>query len=56
MGPIERASLCIQTPATTPKRFIKTTLFGGLCCVGFINPIGVAAGGRDYPFLLGPSE
>jgi hypothetical protein len=20
------------------------TLFGGLCCVGFINPIGVAAG------------
>jgi hypothetical protein len=33
------------------------TLFGGLCCVGIINPIGVAAGvQRDYFFILGPFE
>jgi hypothetical protein len=31
MGSIERASLCLPTPATTP--------------IGFINPTGVVAGG-----------
>jgi hypothetical protein len=33
------------------------TLIGGLCCVGFINPIGVVllvSGNRDKLFLLGP--
>jgi hypothetical protein len=28
------------------------TLFGGLCCVGFMNPIGVVAGVRRQRLAL----
>jgi hypothetical protein len=33
------------------------TLIGGLCCVGFINPVGVDAGVRRQrlAFVIGPS-
>jgi hypothetical protein len=35
-----------------------STLFGGLCCVGFIHPIDDVAGVRrqGLALLLGPSE
>jgi hypothetical protein len=33
------------------------TLFGGLCCVGIMNPVGVVAGvQRYYLLILGPFE
>jgi hypothetical protein len=39
LGPIDRTRLYLRTPAATP-------IFGGLCCIGFINPIGIVAGVR----------
>jgi hypothetical protein len=56
IDPIERGSVCLRTPATTPTVFIKPTkhkvlqsgkmltLIGGLCCVGFKNLAGIVAG------------
>jgi hypothetical protein len=60
LGPIDRASLCLQTsaPAAAPVAVIKPTqykpsmsvnisptrLIGSLYCVSFINRIGVVAG------------
>jgi hypothetical protein len=31
------------------------TLIGGLCFVGFINPIGVVAGVQRLAFSIGPA-
>jgi hypothetical protein len=41
LGPIDRASLYLRTPATKP---IRLTFVHDVCDVGFVNPIGVAAG------------
>jgi hypothetical protein len=39
MGPIERANLCVWTPATTPIRFIKTTQHKEITSVNIFHTI-----------------
>jgi hypothetical protein len=46
---------CRLGPMCIEFRGVKMlTPFGGLCCAGFINPIGVAAGVRRLNLSIGP--